>query len=294
MVFCAVDLRKCTFFVLIFSTLVFVDAFAQGTFRLFISADTDPSVRQSIEQGMARAITGRRSKIVLHQAKDSSEDPAVLRDALRQASDGVMIVSHGLNTDHGWMAKVLAEQQTAIPVIGIGVKTPVFDQARLLFFGAETKDYADLSIKELQAFNGDILCLYAHRKNFCQDLQSNYGDRLEMQEISPQASTNVQMALTVSAMTKNPQITNILMTDWRIIPQVTQALRVIKGAYVLGIVAQENLGHDVLKVFTQGFAIDPQWSLQAFLALSLLQEQFLTGQKLFDSVRIRPRVLKRY
>lgn len=257
-------------------------ALAENLFRIVLPSAIGSSVEKQIRQALNSAVAGRDFEIVLHKAETPKADSATFAQVLKLPSAGVIAVIDKPDWGDSWAENILRRYSGTAPILSIGLVDLMtgFDAQ----IGAKIQDYADLAIQFLRQNKGDTLCLFARNSQWCDMLASHTDGAVIRRAVAMDQAMSMQMAATVSAMTQNPNITHIFLTDVALYPSVKQALQIVGGTFTIG-----GLGSSGSEAQLD-FSTDAQWILQTVLAVTALEIQAKYGQNLAATVPVVPRI----
>ncbi len=259
----------------------FNPVFATNLFRVVLPSEIEQTAEAQIKQGLHMALSGRDIEVVLHKAETKEADAAVFASALKSPSAGVIAVVDKPNWGGSWAERVFSKRSGTQPLLSVGFTDPnaEFDAQ----IGAKIQDYTYLVAETFKKTQGDTLCLFSEDAQWCDLLATNTNTLVIKRSVSVGQTASMQMASTVSAMTQNPNITQIFVTDLAFYPSVQQALQIIGGTFTIG-----GIGDSSEKQLD--FSIDAQWILQIALAIRALEVQANSGQSLTGVIDVAPRL----
>lgn len=257
-------------------------AFAENLFRVVLPSTIEPTMEAQIKQGLKEAISGREIQIVLHKAKTPQDDRVMFQRVLKQTSTGIIVVVDKPNwgTDSSgfsWAQEPL-QRHSGSPLLSVGLVDVLTGfNARI---GATTQDYADLAATFLNQ-KQDTLCLFTTSRQWCDMLTSSIDGVVISRSVVPDQAVSMQMAAMVSAMTQNPNITQIVASDSRLLPSLKQALTIIGDSFTIGSIGDSAEAE-------ANFVIDGQWLLQTALAVQALEVWAKHNQQLRGVLSVPP------
>lgn len=256
-----------------------VVAQATNLFRVVVPSAIPPGIEVQIKQGLEEAVSGRDIQIILHKAETTAADSAMFARVLKLPSAGIITALHHPDWGVPWAERLMQTRSGSQPLLSIGFMSSIagFDAQ----IGARVQDYTDLAAQFLNNTQGDTLCLFSLSRQWCDMLTASTRNTVISRSVATDQTISMQMAATVSAMTQNPNITQILASDLAILPGLQQALKIIGGTFILGGIGDgSETGLD--------WSIEPQWLLQTVLAVNALEVQARHGQALTGTIRMTP------
>ena len=253
---------------------------------VYLAADVAPPVVQQIETVFERSLPPERLRI--RRAERPDQNQRTLTDLLRDSGRDVVLVLDRPGRFADWqpiLEKYTPKPGSSVVMTGIFPKQnfpPGFQKFTLI--GSPVSSFADqISQGFAERDVREVLCLYADLPDWCAELTSRFGGVVHVHQIDRNASDATKMALTVSMITRFPQIDGVFVSEPTNLDKVSEALTILEGDYVVGTVASAGKKRPDVS-----FVVQPQWSLLTALSHAVVSARRHDQQGLAGLIYVPP------